>query len=75
MNISSIDRFFLEIFKANKQFVAETWEKWQDYTAETLKADVEKSYPDGFKDFLIEKIEEEIKKNSPKPKVVKETAK
>lgn len=66
MNIANIDKFFLEIFKANKLFVLEAWEDWQTYITDTLKADVEKTYPDGFKDFLIEKLEEEIKKNTPK---------
>lgn len=65
-NNTLADKFFLEIFKANKQFVLEAWEEWQKYVEETLKADVEKSYPDGFKDFLVERLENEIVKNTPK---------
>ena len=66
MQIANIDKFFLEIFKANKLFVLEAWEAWQGYISDTLKADVERSYPDGFKDFLVQRLEEEIKKNTPK---------
>lgn len=61
MNVSNIDKFFTEIFKANKVYVLEAWDAWQVYVAETLKADVEKTYPDGFKDFLVEKLERDIK--------------
>lgn len=64
--MDSINKFFHEIFKANKQFALERWDEWQAYVGETLKADVEKKYPDGFKDFLVEKLEEEIIKNAPK---------
>lgn len=68
MNISSIDAFFYEIFKAHKKYVLDIWEKWEAYTAETLKAEVEKQYPNGFKDFLVEKLDAEIKNNTPKKK-------
>lgn len=58
--MQAIDKFFVEIHKANKQFVLEAWEAWQGYVSETLKAEVEKRYPDGFKDFVVEKFENEI---------------
>lgn len=61
MDITNIDKFFTEIFKANKVYVLETWEKWQKYLDETLKADVEKAYPDGFKDYLVGRLNEDIK--------------
>lgn len=64
MNISSIDKFYTEVFKANKLYVQEAWEEWQKYTEETLKADVEAAYPDGFKDFLVAKLERDIKTNT-----------
>lgn len=60
--MDAINKFFLEVHKANKQFVVEAWEDWQTYINETLKADVERLYPDGFKDFLIGRIELEIAK-------------
>lgn len=60
--MDAINKFFVEVHKANKQFVIEAWEQWQAYISETLKADVEKQYPDGFKDFVVEKFEEEITK-------------
>jgi len=60
------NQFFLEIFKANKQFVLEAWRDWQDFTEQARKADVKKSYPDGFKDLLVERLEKEIVDNSPK---------
>lgn len=66
MDISSIDKFFYEIFKAHKKYVLEAWEKWEDYNSETLKADVENKYPNGFKDFLVEALDAEIKNNTPK---------
>lgn len=57
-----LSNFKIEVHKANIQFIVELWADWKVYIGETLKADVEKKYPDGFKDFLIEKIEEEITK-------------
>lgn len=60
--MDAINKFFVEIHKANKQFVLEAWEDWQTYVGETLKADVEKQYPDGFKDFLVEKLDNEVAK-------------
>lgn len=62
--ITSIDKFYTEIFKANKAYVLEAWEDWNTYVSETLKAEVEKQYPDGFKDFLVEKLERDIKTNT-----------
>lgn len=64
MNITNIDKFFVEIFKANKVYIVEKWQDWQKYSDETLKADVEKAYPDGFKDFLVEALERDIKTNT-----------
>lgn len=64
MEITSIDKFYTEIFKANRKYVLEAWEEWQVYVAETLKAEVEKKYPDGFKDFLVEKLDADIKSNT-----------
>lgn len=58
--------FMGRIFKANKEFVLEKWEDWQGYIGDTLKAEVEKAYPDGFKTFLVEKLDAEIKKHSKK---------
>jgi len=58
--MTAIDKFFQQIFKANKKFVEDRWAEWQAVIQETLKADLEKKYPDGFKDFLVEKIEIEI---------------
>jgi len=58
--MQAINKFFVEIHKANKKFVLDAWEDWQVYLNETLKADVEKKYPDGFKDFVVEKFESEI---------------
>lgn len=66
MNIAGIDKFFHEIHKANKKFILEVFEEWQVYQTETLKATVEATYPEGFKDFLVEKLDDEIKKNAPK---------
>lgn len=54
------EKFFLDIYKANKLFVLERWEKWQELVRETLKADVDKVYPDGFIDFLVEQFDAEI---------------
>lgn len=53
--ITSIDKFYTEIFKANKAYVLEAWEDWNTYVSE---------YPDGFKDFLVEKLERDIKTNT-----------
>lgn len=64
--MEAINKFFTEVFKANKQFALEAWADWQKYNEETLKADVEKKYPDGYKDFLVERLENEIKINSKK---------
>ena len=58
--MDAINKFFVEIHKANKQFALEAWDKWNNYIADTLKADVEKKYPDGFKDFLMERFDAEI---------------
>lgn len=58
--MQAINKFFVEIHKANKKFALDAWQDWQDYLKDTLKADVEKKYPDGFKDFLVEKFENEI---------------
>ena len=60
--MDAINKFFVEVHKANKKFVLEAWDEWQVYVSETLKADVEKKYPDGFKDFVVEKFDEEITK-------------
>lgn len=60
--MDAINKFFVEVHKANKKFVIEAWDEWQVYIGETLKADVEKKYPDGFKDFVVEKFDEEITK-------------
>lgn len=64
--MDAINKFFYEIFKANKKFAEEKWGEWQVYLSENLKADVEKKYPDGFKDFLVEALDIEIKNNAPK---------
>lgn len=69
--MEAVNRFFYEIHKANKQFALEQWDKWQEYLSETLKADVEKKYPDGFKDFLVEAFDRVIKENKPKNSNVK----
>ncbi len=61
METSGIDKFFLEVFKTNRVYVLEQWEKWQSFVNETLKADVDKAYPQGFKDFLVEQMDTEIK--------------
>lgn len=58
--MQAINKFFVEIHKANKKFVLDAWEDWQVYLNETLKAEVETKYPDGFKDFVVEKFENEI---------------
>lgn len=60
--MQAINKFFVEIHKANKQLVNEAWQDWQDYVADTLKADVEKAYPNGFKDYLMERLDNEISK-------------
>lgn len=62
--MDNLKKFLLQVFKAHKEFVSENWEKWQVYVADTLKADVEKNYPDGFKTFLVERLDEEIKTHS-----------
>lgn len=64
MEITSIDKFYTAVFQANKEYVKEAWREWQKYLADTLKAEVEKRYPDGFKDFLIEKLDADIKTNT-----------
>jgi len=66
--MDAINKFFVAIHKANKQFVMEAWDKWQVYIEEVLKAEVDAKYPDGFKDFLSEKLDEEIIKAGAKPK-------
>lgn len=58
--MKAINQFFIEIHKANKRFTLEAWDAWKVYTDETLKSEVEEKYPDGFKDFLVEKFEAEI---------------
>lgn len=60
--------FMARVHTGNKEFVLEKWDEWQTFTAETLKADVEEQYPDGFKSFLVEKLDEEIKKHTPAKK-------
>lgn len=58
--MQAVNKFFVEIHKANKKFVIEAWADWEEYVNETLKSEVEKKYPDGFKDFILEKFEHEI---------------
>lgn len=66
--MNHFNEFMARIFTGNKEFVIEKWGEWQALTADTLKADVEEQYPDGFKSFLVEKLNEEIKKNTPAKK-------
>ena len=56
------------VFTGNKEFVLEKWSEWNEYNAATLKAEVEEQYPEGFKSFLVEKLDEEIKKHTPEKK-------
>lgn len=58
------NELMVRIHTANMQYIIECWEEWNLYISETLKAKVEENYPQGFKSFLVEKIDKEIKKNS-----------
>lgn len=58
--------FMGQIFRANKEYVLEKWVEWEKYLADTLKATVEEAYPEGFKSFLVERLDADIKKHSSK---------
>lgn len=53
-------KFYLQILETNQDFVEEAWKKWQEYTKETIKKEVLKSFPNGFKDYLIADIKNTI---------------
>lgn len=50
----------IKVFETHKEFVKECFADWQVLVAERLKKDVQEAYPDGFKDFLLEKIQNRI---------------
>lgn len=58
--MDQFSKFYLNILETNQKYIEEAWEKWQSYIKDTLKKDVSKSYPNGFKDYLIADLNNSI---------------
>lgn len=50
----------IKLFEAHKEFVKECFADYTVMVAERTAQDVEEMYPEGFKDFLLEKIQNRI---------------
>lgn len=64
------NQFIEHVLKAHKKVVEDAWEKWQEAMGEDIKlldagkeSELEKKYPSGFKDFLLEFLDGMIKEN------------
>jgi len=64
------NQFVEQVLKAHKKVVDDAWEKWQEAMGEDIKlldagkeSELEKKYPNGFKDFLLEFLDVLIKEN------------
>lgn len=64
-------QFVIEVLKGHKVVIADAWKLWQDHLNEDIarmdageESTSEAEYPDGFKDFLVEYIDELIEKEN-----------
>lgn len=60
--LSASKKIYKEVLSDQILLIDVLWLNWVEYRDETLKAEVEENYPNGFKDFLVEKIKEELRK-------------
>lgn len=58
--MDQFEKFYLQILETNQAYIEEAWKKWIEYTNETLKKEVTKSFPNGFKDYLNADIQNSI---------------
>lgn len=59
--MSASEKVFKDILKNQIGLIEVVWADWVKYRDETLKAEVEENFPNGFKDYLVKVMRNEIK--------------